>query len=64
MIHDLPEVLTTDAFANLMGWHPGSVRRQCQRGIIPAIKIGSTWAIPRDLVFKKFIEMEDQLEPK
>lgn len=62
MIHDLPEVLSPNQLAELIGSHPNVVRRQCQSGVIPSTKVGSKWVIPRDLVFHKLIEMEEELE--
>lgn len=62
MIRDLPEVLSVEMMAQLAGDHPGSVRRKCANGTIPAVKVGRKWLIARDLVFRKFIDLEEQLE--
>lgn len=62
MIRDLPEVLSPNQLAEIIGSNPTAVRRQCQSGTIPAAKVGSKWVISRDLVFHKLIEMEVKLE--
>lgn len=61
MIHDLPELLSATELAKQAGVHPNTIRRQCREGTIPSVKLGQKVLIPRDLVFRKFIEMEEQL---
>ncbi len=40
--------------ANLLGVHPETVKRLCQRGTIPAEKVHNTWLIPKD-EFSEFV---------
>ena len=58
MISDLPEVMTVRAFAELTQGSEKVIRRQCQSGTIPAVKVGAKWLIPRDLVFGKLLRLE------
>ena len=58
MVSDLPELLTVKAFAAATGKHPQTVRDMCKDGRIPADKVGKTWYIPRDLVFRNAIAYE------
>lgn len=44
----MAEYLSVTQFAEKFGKDPGNVRRLIQDGRIPAIKIGSQWAIPSD----------------
>ena len=64
MVSDLPEIISAEELARLIGVHPNTVRRQCREGIIPSTKIGQKIAIPRDLVFRTIIQKEKQLESK
>lgn len=61
MIRDLPEILSPADMAQLMGVHPNTIRRQCREGLIPHVKVGQKIGIPRDLVFRTIIELEEQL---
>lgn len=40
--------------ARLLGVHPETVKRLCQRGALPAEKVRNTWLIPRD-GFSEFV---------
>lgn len=64
MISDLPEIISADELARLIGVHPNTVRRQCREGVIPSVKVGQKIAIPRDLVFRTIIEKEEELASK
>ena len=64
MIRDLPEFLTPEQLANLMGVHPVTARGYCRDGVVPAVKIGRIWMIPRDLVFGELLRKEQELESK
>lgn len=60
MFIDLPESLTVNQMAELMHGNPEVVRRNCADGVIPAVKVGSRWVIPRDLVFGTIIRKEEE----
>lgn len=44
----MSEYLSVSEFAKLHGKDPGNIRRLILAGRLPAIKIGSQWAIPAD----------------
>lgn len=62
MLRDLPEFLTPEQLAEIMGVHPVTVRGYCRDGVVSATKIGRFWVIPRDLLFGELMEKERQLE--
>ena len=54
-------MLTTEAFARQLQWHPESVRRACRQGRLAAVKLGNGWRIPPDVaehVMKHGIPLE------
>jgi hypothetical protein len=40
------ELITTEALAAMIHWHPESVRRACRQGRIQAVKLGRGWRMP------------------
>ena len=44
----MPDYLSVTEFAKLHGKDPGNIRRLILAGRLPAVKIGSQWAIPAD----------------
>lgn len=63
-IKDLPPVLTPERYAELTDGNARSVRIACQRGRLPATKIGQRWYISTQLVFKELMEQEALSESK
>ena len=61
MVKDLPELLTVKAFAAATGKHPQVIRDMCKDGRLPADKVGKSWYIPRDLVFRNALAYEAKL---
>jgi excisionase family DNA binding protein len=49
----LDSYLRVPEAATLLGVHPETIKRLCQRGRIPAEKIHNTWLIPKEK-FKEF----------
>lgn len=41
----LPELMTVQEFAELARINPVTIRRNCQNGKLPAIKVGGSWRI-------------------
>lgn len=64
MLCDLPEVMSPNQYAEITGENAQSVRYRCQTGVLPAVKDGRRWLIPRDLIFGKLIELEKEAMKK
>jgi len=49
---DLQELrgFSIEGAAAALEMHPGSIRRWCIEGKVPAIKVGRRWRIPKDVV--------------
>ncbi len=45
---NLPVVLDPPYAAHLLGCSTSLIRKMCQAGDLPAVKIGDMWRIPRD----------------
>lgn len=45
-----PAMMTTEEAASLLGRSPWSVREDCKKGALPAIKLGKRWYIRRDVL--------------
>jgi excisionase family DNA binding protein len=54
---NLPVMLTVNQVADLLQVEPRTIRRNIERGDVPAKKIGRIWRIPRTFVLQ-FLQAE------
>lgn len=43
-------LITTEALAAMIHWHPESVRRACRQGRVQAVKLGRGWRVSPEVV--------------
>ncbi len=54
-INTLPNILTVNQVAEIMGWHPNTVYKRCTSGELPSFKSGNSRRIRRE-AFNKWVE--------
>lgn len=47
---EMPEVLTVEQVARMLGFHPESIRRLAREEKIPAVKVRNKWRFLRDVI--------------
>jgi excisionase family DNA binding protein len=59
---NLPIMLTVNQVADLLQVEPRTIRRNIERGDVPAKKIGRIWRIPRTFVLQ-FLQAAEEVVP-
>ena len=52
-LSDFPELLTVAHLSALTGLSEQTIRAECAKGALPALKIGRTWFVPK----ARFVEL-------